>query len=168
MDFGGGDNMSKHLLALLVHDHPEPFESLKQTLKDLSVETYSVESCKDAEDFIAQCKPQVIFTQCALPDGSWVSILNQSEAANVPLDVIVVGMVFVLIALGFSLFSVKYRKQYHRHKAIQLCLAGGLLFLLVCFEIDIQFFEDWRERADASPYFDAATGVLSFPVSTTV
>ena len=74
------------------------------------------------------------------------------------IDVIVIAMVFVLIALSWSLFSVKYRKRYHRHKVIQLSLAGGLLILLVFFEIDIQFFENWRERAAASPYYDAATG----------
>ena len=39
----------------------------------------------------------------------------------------------------------------------QLCLAGGLLIVLVCFEIDIQFFENWRQRADASPYYNAMT-----------
>ena len=74
------------------------------------------------------------------------------------IDVIAVAMVLVLIALSWSLFSVKYRKRYHRHKVIQLCLAGGLLILLVFFEIDIQYIENWRELADASPYYDAATG----------
>ncbi len=74
------------------------------------------------------------------------------------IDVIVVAMVFVLIALCFSLLSVKYRKRYHRHKVIQLCIAGVLLALLVVFEIDLQYFENWRERAHASPYFEAATG----------
>jgi len=74
------------------------------------------------------------------------------------IDVIVIAMVFILIALAFSLFSVKYRKRYHRHKVIQLCLAGGLLIVLVFFEVDIQFFENWRERAQPSPYYDAATG----------
>ncbi|MFI5457929.1 MAG: DUF420 domain-containing protein, partial [Isosphaerales bacterium] len=73
------------------------------------------------------------------------------------IDLIVVAMVFILIALAFSLFSVKYRKRYYRHKVIQLCLAGGLLIVLVFFEVDIQFFENWRERAGPSPYFDAAT-----------
>ena len=29
---------------------------------------------------------------------------------------------------------------------------------MVFFEIDIQFVENWKERADASPYYDAATG----------
>jgi putative membrane protein len=73
-------------------------------------------------------------------------------------DVIAVAMVIVLIALFWSVLWVKYRKKYHRHKVVQLCLAGGLLILLVCFEIDIQFLENWRERALASPYYDAVTG----------
>jgi putative membrane protein len=74
------------------------------------------------------------------------------------LDVIVLGMVFVLIALAWSVYSVKYRHRYQRHKVIQLSLAIGLLILLTCFEIDIQFFENWRQRAEPSPYYDAATG----------
>ncbi len=73
------------------------------------------------------------------------------------LDLIVIAMVFVLIALAWSVFSVKYRHRYQRHKVTQLCVTGGLLILLLFFEIDIQFFEPWRQRADASPYYDAAT-----------
>ena len=83
--------MTEHLFALLIHDHPEPFEALKRTLRDLSIETYSVASCKDAEDLITQCKPQIIFTDGSLLDGSWLSVLNMAEAADVPLSVIVVG-----------------------------------------------------------------------------
>jgi uncharacterized membrane protein YozB (DUF420 family) len=74
------------------------------------------------------------------------------------IDVIVVVMVFVLLALFWSLFSVKYRRRYRQHKTIQLSLAGALLIVLVFFEVDIQFFENWRERAAFSPYFDAASG----------
>ena len=66
-------------------------------------------------------------------------------------------MVFVLISLAWSVYSVKYRSRYQRHKVTQLCLAGGLLILLVCFEIHIQFFENWRERAEPSPYYSAVT-----------
>jgi putative membrane protein len=73
------------------------------------------------------------------------------------LDAIVIGMVFVLIALAWSIYSVKYRHRYQRHKITQLCLSGGLLILLILFEIDIQFLENWRARADLSPYYDAAT-----------
>ena len=73
------------------------------------------------------------------------------------LDVIVIAMIFVLIALAWSILSVKYRSRYQRHKVAQLCLTVGLLILLVLFEVDIQFFERWRERAEASPYYIAAT-----------
>jgi putative membrane protein len=73
------------------------------------------------------------------------------------LDLIVIGMVFVLIALAWSVYSVKYHRRYQRHKVTQLTLAGGLLILLILFEVDIQFFENWRARADLSPYYDAAT-----------
>src|SRR5262249_5501998 len=73
-------------------------------------------------------------------------------------DVLAVVMAVVLVALFWSLFSVKYRRQYHRHKVIQLCLGGGLVILLAVFEIDIQYVEDWRGRAELSPYYDAATG----------
>ena len=73
------------------------------------------------------------------------------------LDLIVIAMVFVLITLAWSVYSVKYRKRYQRHKLTQLCLAGGLLLLLVCFEVDVQFFENWRQLAELSPYYDATT-----------
>lgn len=83
--------MSERLFALLVHDHPEPFESLKRVLRDLSVETYSVETCKEAEDLLTRFRPQLIFAENALPDGSWANILKAAGASNVPLNVIVVG-----------------------------------------------------------------------------
>jgi DNA-binding NtrC family response regulator len=91
--FGEEANMSDNVLALLVHGHPEPFESLTRTLRDLSVETYSVESCKETEDLISHCKPPIIFTEESLVDGSWVSILNIADSTDVPLSVIVVGAV---------------------------------------------------------------------------
>ena len=83
------------------------------------------------------------------------------------LDVIVIGMVFVLIALAFSLYSVKYRNRYQRHKKLQLSLAGGLLILLILFEVDIQFLENWRELADVSPYYDSATrgGLVAYSLA---
>jgi DNA-binding NtrC family response regulator len=83
--------MSERLFALLVHDQTEPFDSLKRTLRDLHIETYSVSTCRDAEDVISQCQPHIIFTESALRDGSWVSILNIADAAKVPLNVIVVS-----------------------------------------------------------------------------
>ena len=77
--------------------------------------------------------------------------------ASLMLDVVVVAMFFVLLALAFSIYSVKYRRQYERHKLIQLALASALLVVLLLFEIDVHFIDRWMVRADASPYFDAAT-----------
>ena len=83
--------MSDHLFVLLIHDKSEPFESLKRTLRDLPIETYSVSTCREAKELISQRKPQVVFTESSLPDGSWVSIFSMAEMAKLPLSVIVVG-----------------------------------------------------------------------------
>ena len=85
--------MSERLFALLVHDQSAAFEPLKRALKNLSVETCSVGTCGEAERLISQCAPQIIFTESSMADGSWVSIVNLAEAADVPLNVIVVGAV---------------------------------------------------------------------------
>jgi putative membrane protein len=73
------------------------------------------------------------------------------------LDVVVVSMFFVLLVLGYSVYAVKQNKLYPRHKMIQLALASTLLVVLLLFEIDVHFIDKWMVRADASPYFDAAT-----------
>jgi DNA-binding NtrC family response regulator len=83
--------MSEHLFALLIHNQAEPFESLKQTLTELSIQTYSVATCKEAENLISQCKPHIIFAEYFLQDGGWSNILNIADSANVPLNVIVVS-----------------------------------------------------------------------------
>ena len=77
--------------------------------------------------------------------------------ASLMLDVVVVAMFFVLLALGFSVYSVKYRQNYQLHKLIQVGLASALLVVLLLFEIDVHFIDKWMVRADPSPYFDAAT-----------
>jgi putative membrane protein len=77
--------------------------------------------------------------------------------ASLMLDVIVVSMFFVLLALGFSIYSVKNGQRYRRHKFIQITLASTLLVVLLLFEIDVHFIDKWMVRADPSPYFDATT-----------
>jgi putative membrane protein len=77
--------------------------------------------------------------------------------ASLMLDIVVVAMLFVLVAMGYSIYAVKNRRLYSRHKAIQVTLASTLLVVLLLFEIDVHFIDKWMARADASPYFDAAT-----------
>jgi DNA-binding NtrC family response regulator len=92
--------MSERLFAILIHNHPEPFDSLRRVLKELSVETYSVDTCKQAQELINDCQPHLIFAESCVADGSWVSILNMAEAEAVPLNVIVVA---ALPDMGFYL-----------------------------------------------------------------
>ncbi len=78
--------------------------------------------------------------------------------ASLMLDAIVVTMFFVLLALCTSIYLVRFRKRYRAHKWIQIILASSLMAVLVLFEIDVHFIDNWIQRADASPYFDASTG----------
>ena len=83
--------MNHHPFALLVHDQPHPLESLKPVLRDLSVETFSVRTCEEAERLITQTEPQLVFTDTSLLDGSWADVVRIAEMACSPVDVIVVG-----------------------------------------------------------------------------
>jgi len=85
--------MNEHVRALLVHGRTEPFESLKRTVRELSVETYTVATCQQAEKLIPRCSPDIIFTESSVADGSWISICNLAQAAELPPSVIVVGKI---------------------------------------------------------------------------
>ena len=78
--------------------------------------------------------------------------------ASLMLDAIVVTMFFVLMALCGSIYLVRSRRRYEVHKWIQISLASSLMAVLILFEIDIHFIDNWIQRADPSPYFDAETG----------
>ncbi len=112
--------MRDRVFALLVHDNPDCFEPLRSTLKELSVGTFSVRTCSEAARLIVQTEPCLIFTDASLPDGSWVDILNQAEAAEAPVCVVVVGTTcggrlrtstmrlgaFAFVAPPFALYSL--------------------------------------------------------------
>jgi DNA-binding NtrC family response regulator len=83
--------MKDRVLALLVHDQTSPVDSLRRALKGLSIGTYSVRTCSEAERLLAQIHPQVVFTEISLSDGSWSDILNLAGKAPAPVNVIVVG-----------------------------------------------------------------------------
>ncbi len=83
--------MNEHLFALLVHGHSERLDSLKRTLEELSIDTSSVETCREARELILRRRPAVILAESALPDGSWSNLLNIAETAHVTLSLIVVG-----------------------------------------------------------------------------
>jgi DNA-binding NtrC family response regulator len=83
--------MRHRLFALLIHDGPEPLDSLKWALKGLSVDTYSVRTCREVERLLSQTQPQLVFTETSFSDGTWVDIINLAERSEAPVNVIVVG-----------------------------------------------------------------------------
>jgi DNA-binding NtrC family response regulator len=83
--------MNNRLFALLLHDHSNTLESLRLALRDLSVETFSVETLEKARRLLPQTQPHLVFTDTSLPDGSWTDVINLAEKAGTPVNVIVVG-----------------------------------------------------------------------------
>ena len=83
--------MAEHLFALLIHNGAKPFEALRRMLSDLSVETALSRLARKLRDLISRRRPDVIFTERAMTEGSWESILNLAPQAGVFLSVIVVA-----------------------------------------------------------------------------
>lgn len=82
--------MKGKVFALIVHERPEPCQSLKPVLKRLGVDTFSIGSCEEAEHLLEQTHPHLLFTDTKLPDGTWIDVLNLAEDVPVPICTIVV------------------------------------------------------------------------------
>lgn len=92
--------------------------------------------------------------------------------ASLAVDLVCVAMIGVLAVLAWSIWLVKSRRNYRRHKRVQLALSFTLLALLGLFEGEMRI-SGWRHRAEASPYYPAVVmPVLSvhlvFAISTAV
>jgi putative membrane protein len=71
------------------------------------------------------------------------------------LDIVFLAMFVVVPLLAASIYLVKARGRYQLHKRLQLIMAGVLLAAVLLFEIDMRV-TGWEQRAEPSPYFDAA------------
>ena len=98
-------------------------------------------------------------------DGGWVIAQGETyrgiggflgSRGSLMLDVVFLAMFVVVPLLALSLWLVKYRRNYQLHKTLQLTMASVLLVAVLLFEIDMQFFTEWEQRAEPSPYFDPA------------
>jgi uncharacterized membrane protein YozB (DUF420 family) len=75
--------------------------------------------------------------------------------ASLMLDLLFIALFVIVLILAVSIYLVRVKKNYLAHKWIQINLAMVLLVALVAFELDIRFFSNWRELAEASPYFQS-------------
>lgn len=83
--------MKRKVFALVVHERPDPCQLLKQVLRRLGVDAFSVSSCEEATHLLEQTHPHLIFTDTKLPDGTWVDVMNLVENAPFPVCAILVG-----------------------------------------------------------------------------
>jgi putative membrane protein len=66
--------------------------------------------------------------------------------ASLAIDAVCLGMVLVVLVLGWSIRQVGVHRRYALHRRVQLGLAGLLLVVLTAFEIDVRF-NGWTDRA---------------------
>ncbi|HTN74566.1 MAG TPA: hypothetical protein VL096_04940, partial [Pirellulaceae bacterium] len=69
------------------------------------------------------------------------------------LDFVFLAMFGIIVVMAYSIYLVKYRQQYERHKWIQVTLGVVLLVAVGAFEVDMRFFTDWRELAKPSRFY---------------
>ena len=95
--------------------------------------------------------------------------------ASLMLDVVFLAMFAVLPVLFYSVYLVKYKRNFALHKRIQIVLGGVLLVTVTLFEVDMRV-NGWRPLAEPSPYYgDGWTAVwiclyvhLVFAITTAV
>ena len=76
-----------------------------------------------------------------------------ASRAGFMLDVVVVAMFAVLPLMAWSIYLVRYRKNYKLHRKVNLSIAGTLLVAVVLFEIDIRL-HGWRHLAESSALYE--------------
>ncbi len=68
------------------------------------------------------------------------------------LDAVVVALVLVVPVLIFSIYSVKFRRQYTLHRNLQIGLAVALLTAVTAFEIDLHLVQGgWENVVKKGP-----------------
>ncbi|MGH9469607.1 MAG: response regulator [Terriglobia bacterium] len=86
--------MSKDILALLVSSDPGPSEALQRALQHQSVETRRVRTCTEAKEVIdRETRPDVIFSDTTVTDGTWADVLRMARKDNVKAEVVVVSRI---------------------------------------------------------------------------
>lgn len=81
----------KGVFALLVSERIDSLEGLRAMLRGQSVGAWSAQSCEEVAQLLEQTRPDLIFTDVRLCDGTWVDVVSLAEKASAPTNVIVVG-----------------------------------------------------------------------------
>lgn len=77
--------------------------------------------------------------------------LIPGSRAPLMMDVVALAILLVVPLLTYSLWLAKHRRNYQRHKQMQVIISIALAVVIVAFEIEVRS-RSWRQFAAASPY----------------
>ncbi|MGH9403661.1 MAG: response regulator [Terriglobia bacterium] len=84
--------MKMEIMALLVYDQAYPLQELQTALQDQPVHMRRISTCQEAQSFMARgILPDIIFTDTALPDGTWADLLKLTHQRAGSPEVVVVS-----------------------------------------------------------------------------
>jgi len=109
---------TRGIFALLASEQMDSLNDLRDVLKNQSMGTWCTQSCEELARLLEQTRPDLIFTDARLCDGTWIDVVSLAERAAVPLNVIVVG-------------ACKNTKQY-----VEAMEQGAFDFILRPFEAE--------------------------------
>jgi len=87
-----GAEMNSRLSVAVVHNHEGVFSALKTALEQQGIRVYEPRDCDELlRLFKEPGHPRLVFTDTALPDGTWKNVLALAASAREPVRVIVVA-----------------------------------------------------------------------------
>jgi DNA-binding NtrC family response regulator len=80
--------------VLLVHNEPDAFRGLEETLHEQQIRTSHAHQCAEAESMLRETGPvDLVLTDVAMPDGTWKDVIRLARALRKNTPVIVMSRV---------------------------------------------------------------------------
>ena len=71
--------------------------------------------------------------------------------ASLAIDLLVTATVLTALLLAYSIFTVRVRRNYQRHRTLQIFISVLLLVVLIFFETEVRI-HGWRVHAEGSAF----------------
>jgi DNA-binding NtrC family response regulator len=84
--------MAKDILALVVSAETDSSQGLQRELQRQAIKTRQVRTCTEAKQFFErEEKPDIIFSDASVPDGTWADVLRMARKEQAAAEVVVVS-----------------------------------------------------------------------------
>jgi hypothetical protein len=87
----GIPGMKDFAFALFVNGESYLTDSLKSALHEMGISTWNCRTCKEFADLLDQTRPQLVFSDKDLADGTWLRVAKLVMDASFPAALFVVG-----------------------------------------------------------------------------